>query len=144
MATTVTRTNSQDITALVGKLNNPRPLMDEVGRILVKAIQARITTTKVGPDGSAWAPWSPATLAARSRRGNVSRGLLYNSGNLERSIGYDNHDNRVVVGADANKAPYAAYLQEGTSRMPARPFVGISAADQSAIRSAVSKYLVKP
>lgn len=128
---------------LISQMQNPAPLLDIIGKLLKASTEKRITTTKLDPQGRAWKPWSFATFLARSKKGNAGRGLLYDSGNLARNISYTVQGQQVLVGVNAGAAPYARFLQSGTPNMPARPFVGISADDNQAIRLAVQQYLTK-
>lgn len=126
---------------LIDSLQNPRPLLEIVGQILKQRTKQRITTTKIDPTGRQWKPWSYSTFIARARKGNVSRGVLYDSGNLLNSITYQVSGKQVVVGVNSGMAPYAVFLQNGTPNMPARPFIGISKDDNDAVRTAVKNYL---
>ena len=65
----------QAIGDLRKKLENPRPLMQEIGDIIAEDIRNMISTRKVGPDDRPWAPWAPSTAKARERKGNAARGL---------------------------------------------------------------------
>ena len=42
------------------------------------------------------------------------------TGNLRQSIGYSSDDSQVIIGSDV---PYASYVEEGTRRMRARPYL---------------------
>jgi phage virion morphogenesis protein len=127
---------SQDMTAL----------MDEVGRALVNGAIERIGTSNVSPDGSAWQP---------SHRAIDDGGkTLHASGQLMRSINAWAGPDNVVVGTNV---PYAAVHQLGAATgslgvwmgtdkrgrdmtvlspwgdIPARPYLGISAEEQTTI-----------
>lgn len=80
------------------------------------------------PDGAAHAPLAASTVA----RKGFSR-ILYEYGDLRESVAGtgDGHIEEVgpasvVLGTEHQKKgkPVAGFLQGGTSRMPARPFVG--------------------
>lgn len=80
------------------------------------------------PDGAPHAPLAASTVAKKG----FSR-ILYEYGDLRESVAGSGSGhieevsgNSVVLGTDHQKngAPVASYLQNGTSRMPARPFVG--------------------
>ena len=63
-----------------------------------------------------------ATIEARRSRGTFpGKGILYEFGGLFRSFKVQVGTN--VVAIFSNK-PYAKFLQKGTPRMPARPFLG--------------------
>jgi len=96
-------------------------VLEDIGKEEVKITQDRIRSSKTGPDGRAWAPWSMATLRQRQREGNVGKGLLYRTGALLTSIAYK--VDKGVLHVFTN-APYAKFLQFGTPKMQARPFIG--------------------
>jgi phage virion morphogenesis protein len=78
----------------------------------------------VAPDGSAWAPLAAKTLKRRRGRGGgplVFRGEL--SGSITRRV-------TGRAGAVGTNYETAQFHQFGTDRMPARPFIGWSAAGQ--------------
>lgn len=90
----------------------------------------RIAVTKTAPDGSAWAPWA--------RNYPKSGSLLVRSGALGSSISGQ------AVGLEAHVvAPvfYASLHQDGTTKMPARPFLGLSAADEQQIVESIEAFL---
>ena len=121
------------------KIEDPRSLMVELGDILVEDIKNNIVRRKTAPDGTPWAPWMPSTAKARARKGNAALGLLYDTGNLLRSItsSVSGH-NSLTVGTNV---PYATYLQNGTPKMVKRPFLGISDRARSSINEAIYNYL---
>lgn len=129
---------SSQIGDLAKKLEKPQDLLNSIGDYLVKTTQARIRTTKSSPDGAPWAPWAPSTYLARAKQGSLGGGLLYNTGSLFNSISHSVSGDKVEVGTSS---PFAKYLQMGTQRMPARPFLGISPADQEAITGLVRRHL---
>lgn len=124
----------------IAALDNPKPLLEEVGEILKASTIARILFTKQDPNGKAWAPWATSTLLSKTKRGTLSGGLLNETGALANSIKTQVASRQVTVGSDS---PYGMFLQEGTSRMPARPFIGISKEDQSEIHEAMVKFFKK-
>ena len=127
-----------DLQEAAKKLANPGNLLHSIGQYLVSSTQARIRTTKTDPDGKPWAPWAPGTYLARAKAGTLQGGLLLNSGRLLNSVGYRVSGKTLEVEATA---PYAGFLQNGTPRMPARPFLGISKGDETAINNMLSRFL---
>ena len=97
----------------------------DLGAQEVENARSRVTTTKVGPDGTPWAPWALATLRERTRAGNVAQGLLNVTGALAQSIQWKLTGKNLIIYSDS---PYAQWHQNGTDRMPARPFLGWSQA----------------
>jgi len=93
------------------------------GQTEVQNTKQRIASEKIAPDGTSWKPWSMSTLRQRQKEGNVSLGLLNRTGALISSIAYKLTKNTLTIFSSAS---YAKYLQLGTSKMPARPFIGWS------------------
>lgn len=116
-------------------------LMEGIGRLVQEQTRRRIEEEKSAPDGNAWRPNSAGTS------------LLYASGALSRSIDYAATNESVQVGTGLL---YARIHQEGGEivpkdaralafqignrlvfaqrvRIPARPYVGLSAANQNEI-----------
>jgi phage virion morphogenesis family len=69
-----------------------------------------------------WADVSEKTKRRKNGRG----GILVDHGHLLASITHEASADSVIIGSVMN---YAAYLQEGTAHMPARPFLGLSDKD---------------
>lgn len=139
MTTIKAEISQKNIDKLLSKLANPAPALEQIGRNLQSSTKERISTTKLSPDGTPFAPWSFATALAREKNGTAGRGILYKTGNLYNSIQYQVQDKQVIVGSDTS-APYAKFLQNGTTKMPARPFIGISAPDVEMIRNVIVKH----
>lgn len=107
--------------ATMARVKDNRGVMAAAAKLGQQSVQKRILYEKRGPDGVAWKSWSPLTLVDRKRRGTASRGLLFDSGSLLGSIGAKSTLFKAEVSTKLN---YARPLQEGTKRMPARPFMG--------------------
>lgn len=138
------RINYREVQDSIGdirkKVENPRSMMQEIGDIIVEDIKHRIINTKTSPQDEAWAEWAPSTAKAREKKGNAALGLLYDTGTLLNSI------TSQVVGSHhtlqvGTSVPYAGWLNEGTEKMPARPFLGISKRAQESIDEAIRLYL---
>ncbi len=118
-----------DLTQALAGLNklaslSMQPWLAEVGKFEVGQIQHRIREEKHSPDDEVWSPWKQRTRLHRVAAGNVSQGLLWDSGTLLHSITAKTGPHEVEIGTDV---PYARPLQEGRSSptpMAARPFVG--------------------
>lgn len=100
---------------------NMKRFLSKIGVAEINMARDRIRTGKEDPNGRSWDGWAPATREARQKKGNASRGLLYDSGFLYNNFTSRATGRRVTI---TNRSPYASYLQNGTSRMPARPFLG--------------------
>jgi len=143
--------NDDPAKVLLRQLQNPQAALDAIGKAFVISTQNRIKNTKQSPQGVAWGAWHLSTLLGRIKKGTASRGLLYDSGNLYNSIFYQAQGPRaangrfqrtqVVVGVNTGMAPYAQYLQNGTPKMVARPFIGISADDQKVALAILQRHL---
>lgn len=97
----------------------------------------RIVQRKTGPLGSRWTPWAFSTLQSRIRKGNAAQGLLYDTGDLWRSVNFYVVGNTLHLGSTVD---YAKYLQYGTRNMPARPIVGF---DKRRVKRDLTKILKK-
>lgn len=88
----------------------PRELANEALAFTVENFNRQQT-----PDGNAWSP--------RKNIGN-SRALLVRTGRLRKSIRIRTaNENLIRIGTDVD---YAKYIQQGTPKMVARPFLGSS------------------
>nr|DAY03086.1 MAG TPA: virion morphogenesis protein [Caudoviricetes sp.] len=93
-----------------------------IGGIVESSARHRIAEEKAAPDGVKWADVSAQTKQRKNGRG----GILVDHGHLLASITHEASADSVIIGSVMN---YAAYLQEGTEHMPARPFLGLSDKD---------------
>ena len=96
-------------------------LKQRLGRLMVNGIS---------PNGQPYAPLSPVTIALTPDR---LGGPLINTGAMLESVDRDGPGHIEAVTADSavlgtghekDGKPIAAWHQEGTRRMPARPFIG--------------------
>ena len=104
---------------LAGSLEEP---LRAIGGIVESSTCRRIAEWKTAPDGVKWADVSEKTKRRKNGRG----GILVDHGHLLASITHEASADSVIIGSVMN---YAAYLQEGTAHMPARPFLGLSDKD---------------
>ncbi len=140
---------SAGLAKLGAALANPLPVFQDFGEYLVKSTTDRFPTGRA-PDGSVWAPKSPVTIAAQGgRRTNRldTRPLFGPSGALSSTINYEAFSDRVEWGSPM---VYAAMQQFGGTRsqfpnlwgdIPARPFLGISAEDETALLDICAEWL---
>ena len=140
------------------------PALEKIGERLVKSTQARFATA-TAPDGTPWAANSAVTISRYLglTKGNYKKdGSLSKKGEARQSgkkpltgetralgsqIHYQVTGNVLEVGSSME---YAAMQQFGGRKadfpnlwgdIPARPFLGLSAADKVAIELTVSDYL---
>ena len=120
--------------------------MNEIGMTLVQSTEARFAA-EVAPDGAAWAARSAVTIQRYLAQGRTFDGILHRSGQLGGTISHDYGPDFVEVASDR---PYAAMMQFGGARaqfphlwgdIPARPFLGLSAADEVDILDIVVEWM---
>jgi phage gpG-like protein len=107
---------------LRARIANPQPILALIGRKAKERVERAIRTDKHDPDGVAWAPWSGGTSRSREKKGNAGQGLLWDTGTLLGGMRVQVGATDVLIGTDVGD--YAEYLQDGTNRMPARPYLG--------------------
>lgn len=123
---------------------NLTPMLKNMGEELLNSTLERFDKS-LAPDGSAWAPNSPVTLARK--RG--SQPLVGETGLLSTEIDYQVSGHELVL---ASNKGYAAMQQFGGTRsrfghlwgdIPARPFLGLSTADEQALLEIAEDYLTR-
>lgn len=141
---------------LAAHLSDMTPVMQDLGELLVQQTKDRFPTG-TAPDGSRWAPKSPATLAAYGARksNRVDRRPLFGpSGRLSSEIFYQASATGVEWGSGLI---YSAVMQFGAARgafgtaangtpipwgaIPARPFIGLSDDDAAAVVALLEDWL---
>ncbi|HLD66044.1 MAG TPA: phage virion morphogenesis protein [Pseudomonas sp.] len=124
----------------VSQLADPKPLLLDIGEMLVNSTRDRFSSEQ-GPDGQAWAALSPRYLATKSP--NPGK-VLQRRGDLVRQIFPQVEGATLLVGTDR---VYGAVHQFGAlqgkfgktkrgapipwGNIPARPFLGLSDADEN-------------
>jgi phage gpG-like protein len=118
-------TNAGEVIAvmngMLGRMRDTRPVLERIGEHQASRVMLSIMSEKDDPEDHPWAEWMPATRTQRERKGNAGLGLLWDRGDLLASIGVNVKRNELQIGTSAKHAPY---LQHGTRRMAARPFLG--------------------
>lgn len=106
-------------------------LRDGVGALLESSTRRRISEEKAGPDGEAWAAWSPAYAKTRE----AQHSLLVGEGDLLDSIAFRTGANEIAVGSGLVQAAALHFGGEEIDRpeLPARPYLGLSEGDELAI-----------
>ena len=157
--------------ALYARLNHDlTPLMENIGMALKSSTRARFET-ETAPDGTPWRPLKESTinnkLVAKNGKTNARGGILSDRGDLRKSITYFATSQSVAIGTDRH---YGVYHQLGTGPytiepraakalsflmpggrvavkhvhhpgLPARPFLGVSAADEVTITEFIRQYV---
>ena len=136
----------EHLSGLVAALNDPSPLLAELGEYGLRSTRARFKT-QTAPDGTAWAALQP--WYQKEKRRNKNRILTLN-GNLRGQMTWQLVGDRTVeIGRNR---PYAAVHQFGATikpraakvlmfrghvaksvTIPARPYLGLSDEDRSEI-----------
>ena len=114
------------IEAIEQKASNMTPLMGDIANHLFNLADEALENERA-PDGSAWQPLAPATVAAK---GHDRR--LHDTGHLRDTLDYDSDSHSATVGTNAvssgGQYPYPAVQQFGTEddHIPARRFMPFS------------------
>ena len=142
----------QALNRLIAAGRDMTPLMRDIGEELLNSTRERFVDQE-GPDGTPWAPLSEATK--RRKRRNAGK-ILTERGFLRGNLTYQAGPDAVVVGSPSI---YAGTHQFGVARgafgstskgqpilwgnIPARPFLGLSTADESAVLLLINRYLAE-
>lgn len=134
---------------VAANLSDMTPVMDQIGEVLINSTRARFGRG-IAPDGTAWAPNTPATIA---RKGSANP-LIGQTRTLSRTIFHAARPDGVSWGSNLI---YSAVQQMGAGKgvfgemtngqsipwgtIPARPFIGISDEDSAAITVALETFL---
>jgi phage virion morphogenesis protein len=133
---------------LAARLTDMTPAMQEIGEVLMTSTKDRVLAGQQ-PDGGAFAPRSPVTLARYERLGLRYGNPLNQSGMMRGGIFAESGPDQVQVGSNAIQS---AVMQFGAAKgslgarspwgnIPARPFLGISDSDRSAIGEIVAEWI---
>lgn len=138
------------------RLEDMTPLYQDIVGYMIDATKQRFIDG-VGPDGRAWAPKSPVTLALYAARGDGNRPkpLIGPSGRLSDEVNGQATDKSAEIGSALE---YSAVMQDGaaqgafgrTSRggpipygtIPARVWLGLSDVDEEEIVGIADDYLL--
>jgi hypothetical protein len=120
----------QQIMQLPNRLANLRPLMQRVIAPATDSMLLKHWNSKGRAFGHAWEDWAASTLAKRTRKGNVSKGILRDSDHLFKTIfrarSADSRLRSVPGGIRLSLntgVRYAIFHQLGTENMPARQVI---------------------
>ncbi len=106
-------------------------LLERIAAMLHHTTLSRFDSQR-SPDNT---PWQPR---ASRPAPNFHHPLLNKTGALRASIAVlTHHANAFSLQA---KAPYSAFHQFGTPNLPARPFLGVSASDTTAIDQLIARH----
>lgn len=146
------------------RVDNMAPVMASIGELIAESTKQRFSDS-VGPEGQRWAANAEATVLARlaqikgayNKKGKLSaKGMtvamnkkpLVDTGVLQDTIRYQvSSDGRsVAVGTNRFAGEWdggAAVLHFGDKkgRIPARPFLGLSASDKVSVLAQLDEFL---
>lgn len=150
---------------LKDRAENLKPLFDDIGEHLAETTKMRFATS-TAPDGTRWAPNTPATYlgylsafkTSFSKSGRISakgqarasnkRPLIGETGLLAYTISYDAGSNSVDIFSPLIYSavqqfgnPNNRYFGGALAPIPARPYLGLSDDDRGAIIEKVAGYL---
>ena len=160
---------SQSFASLTASLNNPGPVLEEIGEFLIDSTRQRFGTSS-GPDGTPWAKNSQTTILQYlgkykssfgkkdgrltkkgAERASNKRPLIGETGDLSRQIIKKVEGNHTLL--VGSTMIYGAVQQFGAKKrafgrapwgdVPARPFLGISDQDRNNILDTISEYLMR-
>lgn len=161
----------QALSSLAESAENPRPLLEQIGELVVDSTKQRFATS-TAPDGSRWAENSEITLlgyinqykGSRRKDGGLTqkgakrlggkKPLIGETGSLATMIVYQVNGSGLIVGSPMEyaaahqfgmKKGYAGATKRGSpipwGDIPAREFLGISDQDSQNILAKISDYL---
>ena len=128
----------------INALAAPRRLaqgLAHVGALIESQTKGRFDERR-SPDGEPWAPWSPAYAKTR-RKGQT---LLVSSGALRDDIAWELTEDELAVGsglvyAAIHQAGGTDDMPAGPAAIPARPYLGLSAADAKEVDDAIAEWI---
>lgn len=123
---------------LLRRANDLTPAFGDIAEYLYESTRSRIERGGPAPDGTPWAPLSPAYQ--RRKKKNQDKILILN-GYLLGSIHPEYGPDFAIVGTNRI---YAAAQQFGRPEihLPARPFFGLSDDDEREVLDILSDYLL--
>lgn len=122
---------------VASKVDNMSPVMRQIAGDMLDAVHENFD--KEGrPDK--WAPLAPSTIKRLTKKGKTGKMLNRSAAGLWHSIRPESDATSAQVGT--NKM-YAGFLQLGTVKMPARPFLVLTDEDKRRIVMKLEKYLEK-
>lgn len=136
----------EKLTQLIHRMQRPEGFYKNIGEHLLNSVKDNFET-ETAPDGAPWRALSEATRDLRSEKfGNAPVTILRASGDLMNSINMLASDSDVRIGS---ALIYAAIHQLGGEAgrgnkvtIPARPYLGMSAADEEEVVAIAEEWLV--
>ncbi len=125
-----------ELVELIKHLRDPAPALREIGEHLDLSHRMRWDHQQ-SPDGSPWEPLSLATVVRKAKKGLASD-ILVGRGDLRNLLRYTVTKKGLQFGTDR---VYGATHQFGRGPIPARPWLGMSDSDRSAIVGIIQRHL---
>lgn len=123
-----------------GRLRDATPILKLVGLEVVNAVRRRFKESK-SPKGETWKALAPATIANRRNRNKGSIKPLVDTGRLRNSVTFDVRSGReVAIGTTVIYAPTHHF---GRGRIPARPFMGVTNAEENQLVRRIQGWTVR-
>lgn len=113
-------------------------LLKSLGVEIETQISERIESTKRDSEGKTWADIADKTRRYLLKHFPSARPPLWRTGELLDTIESQVSGGVLLTGATKE---YAGFLQDGTKRMPARPFIGLSAQDIADLADLIDAWL---
>lgn len=130
---------------LMRKTSDARAVMKLIGEHMLNSTKDNFSNESA-PDGTAWSPLAPATIAGRLDKGYNASGILRASGTMAGGINYRASSSSVSIGTNAIQAAihqWGGKAGRGHSVIiPARPYLGVGPDDETAIVEIVEDYLI--
>ncbi len=157
-----TKAAQQQLEELVGRMERPLGFYKSVGEYMVSVAIPRNFANEAAPDGTPWASLRPVTLARRQKAGLASTAILRATGNMASKINYEATDQHARIGSPhiqaavmqfgAEQGQFGAFMGKDKrgrdhfhhlpwGNIPARPFLGLSPADEAEIIAIASDWL---
>ncbi|BCH55281.1 phage virion morphogenesis protein [Agrobacterium vitis] len=135
----------EKLAELIGKMTRPTGFYKNVGEHLLNSVKDNFEA-EATPDGTRWQALSQTTRDLRSQKySNAPAAILRASGDLMNSINMQASDTEVRIGSSLI---YAAIHQFGGDAgrgkevtIPARPYLGLSAADEDEVVTIAEEWL---
>lgn len=136
----------EKLAELIGKMQRPIGFYKNVGERLLESVDNNFDNEQA-PDGTRWQGLSAVTRDRRSRlNGNAAMTILRVSGHLKETINSEASDTEVRIGSALIYAAIQHFGGESKGYMkgaviPARPYLGISPADEEEIFAIAEDWL---
>ncbi len=123
---------------LLARLDDPTPALRDIGEALLNSHHRRFEE-QVAPDGTPWAPLSPAYQAKKKKNKDK---ILVLDGYLSGLLTYQVSSDGLELGTNRI---YGATHQFGAPQrnIPARPFLGLSEDDRTEVLEILSDHLTR-